>query len=64
MLRNQSVGLSAGLALYLVYLLLEKALVGWVTILLELGVGIVLMAVKLYLDLTPRLAPNFKAWHL
>ncbi len=48
--------LSAGLALYLVYLLLEKALVGWVTILLELAVGIVLMAVKLYLDLTPRLA--------
>jgi len=37
-----------------VYLLLEKALVGWVTILLELAVGVVLMGVKLYLDLRPR----------
>ncbi len=47
---------SAGLALYLVYLLLEKAVVGWITILLELAVGVVLMGVKLYLDLHPRYA--------
>ena len=57
-LDSQSVGPSSGLALYLVYLLLEKALVGWVTILVELAVGIVLMAVKLYLDLNARLALN------
>ena len=48
----------AGLALYLVYLLLEKALVGWVTILLELAVGVVLMGVKLYLDLRARRPPS------
>ena len=40
--------------MYLVYLVLEKALVGWVTILLELAVGVVLMLVKLYMDLHPR----------
>ena len=54
---NDQAPRSAGLALYLVYLLLEKALVGWVTILLELAVGVVLMGVKLYLDLYPGWAP-------
>lgn len=41
---------TAGLVLYLAYLLLEKALVGWVTILLELFVAILLMGYKLWLD--------------
>ena len=40
----------AGLVLYLVYLLLEKALVGWVTILVELLVALLLMLYKIWLD--------------
>ena len=47
---NKLVSISAGLVLYMAYLLLENALVGWVTILLELFVAIVLMAYKLWLD--------------
>ena len=42
--------LRAGLVLYLVYLVLEKALVGWVTILVELAVAVALLVYKLWLD--------------
>ena len=41
---------SAGLVLYLIYLLLEKALVGWITILVELLVAVLLMLYKIWLD--------------
>ena len=46
----------AGLVLYLVYLLLEKALVGWVTILVELVVAVILMLYKVWLDHCQRYA--------
>lgn len=38
------------MALYLIYLVLEKALVGWITILVELLVAVLLMLYKLWLD--------------
>lgn len=44
--------------LYLVYLLLEKALVGWVTILVELLVAVLLMVYKIWLDYGQRYALN------
>lgn len=54
---NKIVILPAGLVLYLAYLLLENALVGWVTILLELFVAIVLMVYKVWLDYWHRCDP-------